>query len=220
MELKSYLLGKKAGGGGTTPTGTISITENGTYDVTDKASAEVNVSGGGTPSSLNDIQQELRSFISNIPNNYETYTSDSVTLYTPAQGYNTYFIFKRNSSQYRIGWLQNNSGIEYDGYNEFMNGTIVLQFNNYDINNLILLPAGAAGGTKYYSTSLYSSINDCITALQSNSTTYNSTTQPIQGIIDSGDYIIPYTNSFVIDENNIIVPSQRISKNETIQVIS
>lgn len=46
MDLTSYLLGKKAGGGGgPTPTGTINITENGEHDVTNYASADVNVSG-------------------------------------------------------------------------------------------------------------------------------------------------------------------------------
>lgn len=43
MDILSYLLGKKSGGGGDEPTGTIDITSNGTHNVKAYASADVNV---------------------------------------------------------------------------------------------------------------------------------------------------------------------------------
>lgn len=53
METKDFVLGFAAGkaqGGGSEPTGTINITSNGTHDVKQYASAEVNVPAPVIPS--------------------------------------------------------------------------------------------------------------------------------------------------------------------------
>ena len=57
--IQSALIGKASGGSGITPTGEIEITENGTYDVTEYASAIVNVAGGSAEPDFRDLYQRV-----------------------------------------------------------------------------------------------------------------------------------------------------------------
>lgn len=55
LDLKSFAIGKANGGSYPEPTGSINITENGTYNVKDKAEAVVDVQGGDPYAVINSI---------------------------------------------------------------------------------------------------------------------------------------------------------------------
>ena len=70
LDLKSFAIGKANSGGCPEPTGSINITENGTYNVKDKAEAVVDVDTGG----YEDFEKGfyIKDFVDGYPTTFET----------------------------------------------------------------------------------------------------------------------------------------------------
>lgn len=218
MDVTSYLLGKKSGG--PTPTGTINITENGEHDVTNYASASVNVSG--SVETLEQINNAISTYFQkyiNLSEDYPTQTTDSVTLYTPHSSFKTYAITKEGGL-YRINWINTEYMLCKTSTNLYGVFKVNLPSQNvYDVNEVRLLTGGTFL-TWYRSEYQYHDINDCIQAMQDSTTTYTTRSSNKMKSEETGQYQIPFSNTTIIDIDAITpLGSQKISSNETIQVI-
>lgn len=202
------------------PSGTINITTNGTHDVTNYASAEVSV--GGTPTDFT----ELTNLINGVLNSYNNATmptfansDEPMTLYTPATNYNYYLINKAGNTNYKILWF-NMKGINYySGNISFPTVKITQKINSIsqlEINNIATQTN--YGYTDYYESDSMTSLEDCLSAIQSNTTTY--TKKSVQMITGIGNIL--YRNIGALKGDGVIMLSNvgKLSSNETIEVIS
>lgn len=211
MEITSYLLGKKAGGTPTPQT----MTEFG--------------------ETLTNIYHSYQNYLKGTIANYPTTTSEATTLYTPNEKNKHYIIYKTSSNKYMAVWVMwdvvrlttvsqlKYSPIQLYTYGKDPDGNWSSTISFLQDGNYFNVFAQDPSKTIYYV--LCDTLEDAINALKSSTTQYSNSLTSGGGYSSySADYVIPYTNMVVFD-NKVSktftqLTSQRISSNETIQVIS
>lgn len=222
----------------------VTITENGTqsitfdegYDGLNSVEVTTNIESSGvepiTSLSLcgermmNDMKEFL-TYLKTVPETYDTYTDEPVTLYSPAAGYNNYAIRYRGSSggKYCVVWFKDDVvSLKYGDSSNFYSNNIATR-NVYSDNINILNPSDMllvnTKSTVAYMYSSYASLSQCIEAMKSPTTSYTTSSSGSSWgyVSDSSGYMLPVTNMPCFKDNEL-QKGRRISKNETIVVMS
>lgn len=201
MDATSYLLGKKQGGGSPTPSEKID-----------------------TLGKLNEKANEFVNYLLQIPKSYEASTTENTTLYTPNSDYKTYIIVKISTgSKYRVYWFLTGAGCNYiDTSHTLYNYNITSDRNN---SQPIALWENSLTNANSNFASLYyyeaTTLDKCVQAIKSSTTTYTSSTNKNIIVYENASDDIFYSNTFIINkETGDYITTQKISSNETIEVIS
>lgn len=200
-----------------------------------------NVSGA-TPKTFEQLQNETRAITLNFLNYLDeislsrnAYINNSVTLYTPEANFNKYAICVNASNYYVVCWFHENDfawqntrmgnllcrgTFTYANYTNFSKQNGKFYCPNFEKFGLWMGEMGTRY-KRYYSQS-YPTIEEAITAIQSNSTTYNTVTSSygyVGGTPIISNTTIPTGNdtTYIFNFENI---QYVLSKNETIEIIS
>lgn len=164
----------------------------------------------------------FNNYIKNIPNTYETYTSNPITLYAPVETHTKYIIRKRGADQYGIVWFP----ATYDAIavQNSAFGPAKISIGVGLITQGVTPVPSVKGYTESalgYMSSTMSTVEACITALQDPTTTYSTSSNSSWGFQTDGDYMVPYTNMACFTDTDCTEGlSRKISTAETITVVS
>lgn len=169
----------------------------------------------------------LSQYMAGLPSTYATDTTEATTLYKPHNDCSYYIIQKRASGKYRVDWT--------DGPILYLDGTNIYNFRwaldtahnsgrnqTLDTTVINVVPTTTSAGQAFYYSEEYDTIAECITKMKNNELTYTQSTRYLAYSVDT-PLTIPYSNACFIDASQSskpIIPSKRISSNETIILMS
>ena len=172
---------------------------------------------------INSCFDKIDEVLNKQVSNRTAYTNNALTLYTPNSECQNYVISQRTESAYRVIWFQRpyitnyQTGIMFCGQGTINESTTRgAKFSTCTLG-LTLSDVGYSGIC--YTSQNYNNVQECIDAIQNNSTTYSQLNNVWLGAINNS---IIYSNvPAIINETGSlnINAIQKLSKNETIVTI-